>query len=79
MHLPDLNIAKDRTSKENKYITLNEKYESVFKGKKYFLRTYGCQMNVHDSEAIRSYLEELGFKGPHVDIIVIDQVNVYGA
>jgi tRNA-2-methylthio-N6-dimethylallyladenosine synthase len=61
MHLPDLNIAKDRTSKENKYITLNEKYESVFKGKKYFLRTYGCQMNVHDSEAIRSYLEELGF------------------
>ncbi len=60
MHLPDLNIAKDRTSKENKYIELNENYSKVFKDKKYFLRTYGCQMNVHDSEAIRSYLETLG-------------------
>ena len=62
MHLPDLNIAKDRSSKENKYINLKEDYKEVFKGKKYFLRTYGCQMNVHDSEAIRSYLETLGFE-----------------
>ncbi len=62
MHLPDLNIAKDRSSKDNKYIKLKEDYKEVFKGKKYFLRTYGCQMNVHDSEAIRSYLETLGFE-----------------
>ena len=61
MHLPDLNIAKDRTSKENIYINLKEDYKKVFNGQKYFLRTYGCQMNVHDSEAIRSYLEALGF------------------
>ncbi len=61
MHLPDLNVAKDRTSKENVYLDLNENYQKVFKEKKYFLRTYGCQMNVHDSEAIRSYLEALGF------------------
>lgn len=61
MHLPDLNIAKDRTNKENIYINLNEQYKEVFKGQKYFLRTYGCQMNVHDSEAIRSYLETLGY------------------
>ncbi len=62
MHLPDLNIAKDRSSKDNKYINLKEDYKEVFKGKKYFLRTYGCQMNVHDSEAIRSYLETLGME-----------------
>ena len=61
MHLPDLNIAKDRTKKENIYIKLDEQYKPVFLGQKYFLRTYGCQMNVHDSEAIRSYLETLGF------------------
>ncbi len=61
MHLPDLNIAKNRTSKDNKYIELKEDYKKVFKDKKYFLRTYGCQMNVHDSEQIRSYLETLGF------------------
>lgn len=61
MHLPNLEEAKDRTSKENKYINLDEKYKKVFQGKKYFLRTYGCQMNVHDSEALRAYLETLGF------------------
>ncbi len=61
MHLPNLEEAKDRTSKENKYINLNENYKKVFQGKKYFLRTYGCQMNVHDSEALRAYLETLGF------------------
>lgn len=61
MHLPDLNVAKKRDSKNNIYINLDEDYKKVFNGKKFFLRTYGCQMNVHDSEAIRSYLEELGF------------------
>ena len=61
MHLPDLKTASDRSKTENKYININEKYEKQFKGKKYFLRTYGCQMNVHDSEALRSFLEELGF------------------
>ena len=61
MHLPNLEEAKDRTSKENKYINLDEDYKKVFQGKKYFLRTYGCQMNVHDSEALRAYLETLGF------------------
>ncbi len=60
MHLPDLNVAKDRKKSDNKYINLEENYSKVFQNKKYFLRTYGCQMNVHDSEAIRSYLETLG-------------------
>lgn len=60
MHLPDLNIAKDRSKTENKYISLDENYKKIFNGKKYYLRTYGCQMNVHDSEAIRNYLETLG-------------------
>ena len=40
MHLPDLEIAKKREKKENKYIELKEKYPKVFTGKKYFLRTY---------------------------------------
>lgn len=72
MHLPDLNIAKDRTSKENKYIELKENYKNVFSGQKYFLRTYGCQMNVHDSEAIRSYLETLGYSNTEV----IEEANL---
>ena len=61
MHLPDLNVAKMRIKSENKYIELKENYKKIFNNKKYFLRTYGCQMNVHDSEQIRNYLEILGF------------------
>ncbi len=72
MHLPDLEVAKRREKKENKYITLNEDIKNVFTNKKYFLRTYGCQMNVHDSEAIRSYLERLGL----VNTSNIEEANV---
>ena len=51
MKLPNLNEAKKRTNKEVDYIYLNDKYDkNTFKGKKYFLRTYGCQMNVLDKE-----------------------------
>ncbi|MER3411792.1 MAG: hypothetical protein C4305_05435, partial [Thermoleophilia bacterium] len=28
--------------------------------KRYFVTTFGCQMNAHDSERIRGLLEELG-------------------
>lgn len=30
-------------------------------GKRYLIRTYGCQMNVHDTENMAGILEELGF------------------
>ena len=72
MHLPDLQVAKERTKKENVYINLKENYKKIFNNKKYFLRTYGCQMNVHDSEAIRSYLETLGF----INTEVIEEANL---
>ncbi len=32
-----------------------------FKDQKYFIKTYGCQMNVHDSEEIAGLLENLGY------------------
>ena len=37
-------------------------YEGIGNNKTYFVKTYGCQMNEHDSENIRAILEELGFK-----------------
>ncbi len=30
-------------------------------GKKYLVVTYGCQMNVHDSETIAGILEQMGY------------------
>ena len=63
MDLPNLNDARVRTNKEIEQIYLNQQYDSnTFKGQKYFLKTYGCQMNVHDSEEIAARLESLGFE-----------------
>ena len=62
MKLPNLNEARKRTKDEVEYIYLDQNYDSnSFANKKYFIRTYGCQMNVHDSEEIASRLESLGF------------------
>ena len=62
MQLPNLTEARKRTTKEVEHIYLNENYNpETFKGQKYFLRTYGCQMNVHDGEEIAARLESLGF------------------
>ena len=73
---PDLNIAKDRTKTDVKTKKLNLNIEPIYKGKKYFLRTYGCQMNVHDSEEIKFYLESLGYEEVNVlegaDIVVLN-------
>lgn len=62
MNLPNIKDARRRTKEEVNYIELNQNYDSnMFKGQKYFLRTYGCQMNVHDGEEIKARLESLGF------------------
>ena len=61
MKLPNLKEARIRSDKEVEYIHLNQNYDKdTFKGQKYFLRTYGCQMNVHDGEEIAARLESLG-------------------
>ena len=63
MKLPNLNDARVRTKNEVEQIYLDQQYDSnTFKGQKYFLKTYGCQMNVHDSEEIAARLESLGFE-----------------
>ncbi len=62
MNLPNMQNAKKRTNKEVLYIYDNIKSSSIFKDKKYYIKTYGCQMNVHDSEEIKGILENIGFK-----------------
>ncbi len=63
MNLPNYKEARRRDSKEYKTVDykLDEKYVNKFKGKTYYLKTYGCQMNEHDSENIAAMLESLGF------------------
>lgn len=76
MNKPNLCIAKDRKKVKIEYKEQNLELKSIYKGKKYFLRTYGCQMNVHDSEEIRYYLESLGYEKTDIlenaDIVVLN-------
>ncbi len=77
MKLPNLNEARKRTNNEVEHIYLDEHYDqNTFKGQKYFLRTYGCQMNVHDGEEIAARLESLGFtpteKLEEADIVILN-------
>ncbi len=76
MHLPDLCVAGNRQRVTVDHIALDQEYRPLFAGKKYFLRTYGCQMNVHDSEEIKYYLEALGFTATdtleEADIVVLN-------
>ena len=61
--MPNLKEAQKRT--RGKVQTLEFEFDSRFrnlgKGKTYFVKTYGCQMNEHDSENIKALLEEMGF------------------
>ena len=76
MNVPDLMVAKDRSKVDVKEKKLNLDIKPFFKGKKYFLRTYGCQMNAHDSEEIKYYLESLGYTAVDVledaDIVILN-------
>ena len=77
MKLPNLNEARKRTNNEVEYVYLEQEYDkTLLEGKKYFIRTYGCQMNVHDSEEIASRLESLGLTSTdeltNADVIILN-------
>lgn len=63
MHLPSYEEARKREKKPYQTVeyTLEEELKNKYQGKSYFLKTYGCQMNEHDSENIKAMLEQLGF------------------
>ena len=63
MILPNMKDAKVRTkNKVNISIyNLDKKFNGIGDNKKYYIKTYGCQMNVHDSENIKALLESMGF------------------
>lgn len=64
MQMPCLARARRRTKNKVEIdydynITDNQKKLGL--GKTYFVKTYGCQMNEHDSENIRAILEDMGY------------------
>lgn len=65
MRVPNFKEAKKRTKEEIKILrdeyVVSESMKEYGKGKKYFVKTYGCQMNEHDSEMICAILEDMSY------------------
>ncbi len=63
MNLPNLAQAKKRNREKviNKIYRTNINVKDIGVGKSYFVKTYGCQMNEHDTENLKALLEEMGF------------------
>ena len=53
--------AKKRNNDKINYVKYNVSLDKFGDGKKFFIRTYGCQMNEHDSEKINGMLKSVGY------------------
>ena len=78
MQIPSLKEAGIRTNKEVKTenYEIRDIYKTLGAGKKYFIKTYGCQMNEHDSENIKAILEDMSYeevdKMEEADLILLN-------
>ncbi len=76
--LPDIRKAGKRSREEisTKIFTLPDEYRQMGKGKKYAIRTHGCQANQHDSETMAGILESLSYtmtdRFEEADVILIN-------
>ena len=63
MKLPDYKEARTRDKRKYNRLSfkIDDTVEKKYVGKKFFIKTYGCQMNEHDSENISAIFEAMGF------------------
>ncbi len=82
MHLPDFKEAKKRTNSmvDTLRFHFDEKFKNVVENKQYFLKTYGCQMNEHDSENIKALVEQMGYTEAitmnEADLIILNTCSI---
>ncbi len=82
VHVPNYQEAKkrERVVFDIQKFVFDDSLKNLGKGKKYFVKTYGCQMNEHDSENIQAILEKLGFEEAsdylHSDLILLNTCSI---
>ena len=82
MNLPNLNEARKRSKSEVNRIDykLNDLYKNIGLNKTYHVKTYGCQMNEHDSEVIEGLLDSIGFtkidEMEKADVIILNTCSI---
>ncbi|MFD2443606.1 tRNA (N6-isopentenyl adenosine(37)-C2)-methylthiotransferase MiaB [Bacillus sp. CGMCC 1.16607] len=62
---PSLKDAKKRGKEEVKYqsdFQIPEEFRGMGEGRKFYIRTYGCQMNEHDTEVMAGIFMALGYE-----------------
>lgn len=75
---PNFAVGKRRGKEETKILDFDipEDMKGIGTGRKYLIRTYGCQMNYHDTENMAGILRELGFtetdREEDADIILLN-------
>ena len=78
---PDMKQAAIRNMEvlpkyQYKSVIIDEDIKNVLTGKNYFIRTYGCQGNLRDSEVIAGILSNMGYKETdcvdNADIIILN-------
>ena len=79
MNIPNYMEAKKRNNNDINVIRnykVDDLYKNIGKNKKYFVRTYGCQMNERDSENISALLELMGYEKTldylNADIVILN-------
>ncbi|WP_017753836.1 tRNA (N6-isopentenyl adenosine(37)-C2)-methylthiotransferase MiaB [Calidifontibacillus oryziterrae] len=80
---PSLKDAKKRGKEDVKVhrgYDIPEDMVGIGKNKKFYIRTYGCQMNEHDTEVMAGILSEMGFENTdstnEADIILLNTCAV---
>jgi tRNA-2-methylthio-N6-dimethylallyladenosine synthase len=71
---PSLKDAKKRGKEVVKYdqFTIPEQFKGMGEGRKFLIRTYGCQMNEHDTEVMAGIFMALGYEATDK----VDDANV---
>ncbi|WP_027954281.1 tRNA (N6-isopentenyl adenosine(37)-C2)-methylthiotransferase MiaB [Halobacillus kuroshimensis] len=76
---PNMRDAQRRKRKETDIhydFEIPEDMDQAGRGKKYMIRTYGCQMNEHDTEVMAGIFEEMGYVSTNdtkeADIILLN-------